>query len=308
MFSLICVAAVTLTACVEYPYGGGYGYSGYGGNTATLQWLRLQRLRRRIRQCACGRTGARCWVGDVNSAQGLDSLSRWPTLAALQRARPSTVRQFYRTHYCRTADVIAARLAAITAAHAAHHSTPPFIEPLLPVRPSLCHATPLAPMSPRSTIASPPSLRCTRLATSSRASLGAGAVCAPRLAAAFGTDRTRWQSPAELQAHGRARALSPNGAADRLGPPPAGVSQIRQADLSRIRRPVDPLLAWGSCVLRSATRPRQRSPTPRSARWPTSGFRILFRCWKERATRTTRPTTSPLLQRRGFAARGETLA
>ena len=33
IFALICVAALTLTACVEYPYGGGYGYpySGYGG-------------------------------------------------------------------------------------------------------------------------------------------------------------------------------------------------------------------------------------------------------------------------------------
>ena len=36
IFSLICVAAVTLTACEEYPYGyGGYGYPygryGYGG-------------------------------------------------------------------------------------------------------------------------------------------------------------------------------------------------------------------------------------------------------------------------------------
>jgi len=31
MFSLICVAAVMLTACEEYPYGyGGYGYRGYG--------------------------------------------------------------------------------------------------------------------------------------------------------------------------------------------------------------------------------------------------------------------------------------
>ena len=30
---------------------------------------------------------------------------------------------------------------------------------------------------------------------------GAGDVCAPRLAAAFGTDRSRWDSAAELQAH-----------------------------------------------------------------------------------------------------------
>jgi hypothetical protein len=56
------------------------------------------------------------WVGDVNSIQGCDLLTRWPTLAAVQRARPSTVRQFYQTHNCRKADVIAARLAAIAAA------------------------------------------------------------------------------------------------------------------------------------------------------------------------------------------------
>ena len=36
IFSLICVAAVTLTACEEYPYGYGYGGNryyggGYGG-------------------------------------------------------------------------------------------------------------------------------------------------------------------------------------------------------------------------------------------------------------------------------------
>src|SRR6476661_61386 len=31
IFSLICVAAVALTACEQYPYGyGGGGYSGYG--------------------------------------------------------------------------------------------------------------------------------------------------------------------------------------------------------------------------------------------------------------------------------------
>ena len=30
---------------------------------------------------------------------------------------------------------------------------------------------------------------------------GAGAVCAPRLAAAFGTDRTRWAAVSELQSH-----------------------------------------------------------------------------------------------------------
>ena len=45
-----------------------------------------------------------------------DFLTRWPTLAAVQRARATTLRRFYHAHNCRKADVIAARLAAIAAA------------------------------------------------------------------------------------------------------------------------------------------------------------------------------------------------
>ncbi|MDH4062872.1 MAG: IS110 family transposase, partial [Acidobacteriota bacterium] len=58
------------------------------------------------------------WIGDVASVQACDFLTRWPTLAALQRARPRTVRQFYRAHNCRKADVIEARLAAMADARA----------------------------------------------------------------------------------------------------------------------------------------------------------------------------------------------
>src|SRR3954454_21176723 len=54
IFCLICVAAVTLTACEEYPYGyGGYGYrgngyygGGYGGNGEQGPRLWRQRVLR----------------------------------------------------------------------------------------------------------------------------------------------------------------------------------------------------------------------------------------------------------------------
>jgi transposase len=141
------------------------------------------------------------WVGDVNSIQGCDFLTRWPTLRAVQRARPSTVRQFYRIHNCRKADVIAARQAAIASA-VPLTTDAAIIEPLrlsvqayaTQLRTALAHvatfddriAAVFATHADRDVFASFP---------------GAGAVCAPRLAAAFGTDRTRWQSAAELQAH-----------------------------------------------------------------------------------------------------------
>ena len=141
------------------------------------------------------------WVGDVNSIQGCHFLVRWPTLAAVQRARPNTVRQFYRAHNCRKADVITTRLAAIASA-VPLTTDAAVIEPLClsvqayatQLRAALAHvatfddriAALFAAHADRDVFASFP---------------GAGAVCAPRLAAAFGTDRTRWQSAAELQAH-----------------------------------------------------------------------------------------------------------
>jgi transposase len=141
------------------------------------------------------------WVGDVASVQACDFLTRWPTLAAVQRARASTLRQFYRAHNCRKADVIDARLAAIADA---------------------------CPLTTDAAVIEPLSLAVQTYATQLRVLIaaiqtfdariaevfaqhadhdvfgsfpGAGDVCAPRLAAAFGTDRSRWDSAAELQAH-----------------------------------------------------------------------------------------------------------
>ena len=141
------------------------------------------------------------WVGDLPSVQACDFLTQWPTLAAVQRARPSTLRQFYRAHNCRKAAVIEARLAAIADAR---------------------------PLTTDAAVIEPLSLSVQTYATQLRALIaaiqtfddriaevfathadhdvftsfpGAGDVCAPRLAAALGTDRSRWNSAAELQAH-----------------------------------------------------------------------------------------------------------
>lgn len=141
------------------------------------------------------------WVGDLASIQACDFLTQWPTLAAVQRARATTLRQFYRAHNCRKTDVIEARLAAIASAR---------------------------PLTTDAAVIEPLSLSVQTYATQLRTAIeaiqvfdghiaevfaahgdydvfasfpGAGAVVAPRLAAAFGTDRSRWTSAAELQAH-----------------------------------------------------------------------------------------------------------
>jgi transposase len=141
------------------------------------------------------------WIGDVASVQACDFLTRWPTLAALQRARPSTVRQFYRAHNCRKADVIEARLAAIAGARALTTDAA-VVEPFsLSVQ---TYATQLRVLM--AAIATFDDRIAEQFAVHGDHDVftsfpGAGAVCAPRLAAAFGTDRSRWDSAAELQAH-----------------------------------------------------------------------------------------------------------
>src|SRR5207244_7435876 len=40
-------------------------------------------------------------------------LERWPTLEALQKARPDTLRSFFRKHHCRKEELIESRIKAI---------------------------------------------------------------------------------------------------------------------------------------------------------------------------------------------------
>ena len=61
------------------------------------------------------------WVGALDSRQACDFLVKWPTLAAVQRARPATVRRFYQQHNCRRAPVIDTRLDQMGHRPAAHH-------------------------------------------------------------------------------------------------------------------------------------------------------------------------------------------
>ena len=141
------------------------------------------------------------WVGALDSRQACDFLVKWPTLAAVQRARPATVRRFYQQHNCRRAPVIDTRLDQMATAQPL--TTDPAIVDTLSLAVQT-YATQL-----RSLLEAIDTFEGQIAAVFAAhpdhelfASFpGAGAVCAPRLAAAFGTDRTRWAAASELQAH-----------------------------------------------------------------------------------------------------------
>jgi transposase len=140
------------------------------------------------------------WAGtDLTRPMALAFLTRWPTLAAVQRARPSTVRQFYTTHRCRSAARIDARVAQIATA------TPLTTDPAI-IDPSVLYVQllvgQLAALGPQ--LAAFDAAIAAAFAAHPDAPLfqtlpGAGAALAPRLLVAFGTDRSRFATAADVQ-------------------------------------------------------------------------------------------------------------
>jgi transposase len=139
------------------------------------------------------------WFQDKDTAIFCDFLSRWPTLKAAQLARRSTLETFFRAHHVRYADVIAQRIEAIKSA---------------------------IPLTTDDGVIAPNALLVQALVAQLRVTLqaiadfdtaiaqraqshpdfplfqalpGAGPVFAPRLLVAFGEQRERYASAAELQ-------------------------------------------------------------------------------------------------------------
>lgn len=221
------------------------------------------------------------WVGDLASGQACDFLTQWPTLAAVQRARPATLRKFYRAHNCRKADVIEARLAAIASA-CPLTTDAAVIEPLsLSVQ---TYATQLH------TVIEAIQVFDARIAevfaTHGDHDIftsfpGAGAVGAPRLAAACGTDRSRWASAAELQAHsGIAPVTERSGKTVWVHHRLACPTFVKQT----FHEFADQSIRFSRWARAYYDQQRARGNNHHAAlralayKW----IRILFRCWKER--------------------------
>jgi transposase len=126
-------------------------------------------------------------------------LRRWPTLAAVQRARPETLRRFYHAHHVRAAARIEERLAVVRTAVPLTGDAA--VRAALPVQVTGLLAQ-LATLA--ATIADYDRRIAANFAHQADARLfaalpGAGAQLAPRLLVAFGSDRTRFPTAPALQ-------------------------------------------------------------------------------------------------------------
>jgi transposase len=140
------------------------------------------------------------WAGeDLSSALACDFLRTWPTLEALQRARPKTVHQFYTTHNCRRPAVIADRLDAIQAATPLTRDPAVIETSVLLVQMLVEQLQALAVSLDRFDTEIARRFTSHEDAALFRSLPGSGVALAPRLLVAFGTDRTRFRRAADVQ-------------------------------------------------------------------------------------------------------------
>jgi transposase len=139
------------------------------------------------------------WSAEVDSAMTGAMLERWPTLEALQKARPETLRSFFTKHNCRNHELIEQRLDQIRKAIPATRDQA-LIETAVMLTGTLVKLI----TALREGIAAFDRQIAEAAAAHPDFVIfdsfpGAGAVMAPRLLAAFGSQRERYSSPADVQ-------------------------------------------------------------------------------------------------------------
>jgi len=136
------------------------------------------------------------------SPMALEFLKRWPDLISLKACRESTLKAFYYKHNVRSSEAVAKRLELVRQAKAlttddaiilvATRQVARLIRLLAEIQKHIAEDEKLI----RETFTQHPDAGLFRDLP------GAGIVLAPRLLVAFGTDRTRYESAAQLQRYG----------------------------------------------------------------------------------------------------------
>lgn len=139
------------------------------------------------------------WIDDIDSPLGLDLLERWPTLDVIKRVKPNVLARFFRQHNCRSEQRIQERIDAIYAAQPAITDTA-----MLEAGPAIVSSWVRAAKAYAQGIAEFDQQIEQALAVHPETALfrsfpGLGPALLPRVVAAFGTNRERFTTAADLQ-------------------------------------------------------------------------------------------------------------
>ncbi len=218
---------------------------------------------------------------DLYAPLACDFLDRWPTLAGLQRARANTVRTFYRAHNCRSEALITDRLAAITTAL-------PLTTDAAIIDPSALYAQTLAHQlrTLHTSLVHLQHAIAEAFAAHPEAALfqsvpGAGAAFAPRLVVAFGTDRTRFPSAADVQQSAGIAPITVRSGKSCTVHWRWATSKFLRQTFHEFAQYSLPHVAWARAYYhtqRQRGKPHHTAIRALAFKW----IRILWRCWQDR--------------------------
>jgi transposase len=220
---------------------------------------------------------------DLSTEMATDFLLKWPTLSALQRARPKTVRQFYYDHSCRRREVVDRRLDQIRSA-VPLTTDPAILETSTLLVQALARQLKALALS----IAQFDQEIARRFDAHPDAYLfeslpGSGDALAPRLLTQFGSDRDRFEGAADVQKISGVAPVTERTGKQKKGwvhrrwsAPTFALQSFHEFAKSSIQHS-----AWARAYY---TQQRERGNDYHTAvralafKW----IRIIYRCWKDR--------------------------
>ena len=222
------------------------------------------------------------WLNEtVHTRLAADFLVKWPTLEALQRAQPQTIRKFFYAHNCRRPERLENILAQIAAAQPLTNDTAIVEAAVLMVQMLARQLRPLA-ASLKQFDRKLAELFARHPDAAIFDSLpGAGAALAPRLLSAFGGDRERFESARHMQTYS--------------GVAPVTIRSGRRCSVRRrwacpkfLRQTFHEFAgqsiiwsAWAKAYYqfqKAAGKPHHTAVRSLAFKW----IRIIFRCWRDR--------------------------
>jgi transposase len=221
------------------------------------------------------------WAGELKSLRACDFLKKWPTLEAVKRAKGSELKKFYCQHGSRNEDVIEERIKQIresvplTRDQAVIRSSAMVVDAIVSQLPCVIRAVEQFDQEIARVFEQHPDHEVFNSFP------GAGSALAPRLLAAMGSDRTRYESAKEVQQFsGIAPVTEQSGKSKWVHRRFACPKFVRQTFHEFAKQSI----IWSKWAHAYYDQQRQRGKHHHAAiralayKW----IRIIFRCWMDR--------------------------
>jgi hypothetical protein len=223
------------------------------------------------------------WAGDLDTVMACDFLATWPTLEKIQKTKAEKIRTFYRKHACRSSELMQKRIEAMRIAQpltndaAVTACSGCVIESLVPMMRVVIEGIARLDQEIQTLFNAHPDMPIFDSFP------GAGPALAPRLLAALGSDRSRFESAAEIQQYsGIAPVTERSGKHEwvhrRFACPKFLRQTLHEYAGQSIRKSV-----WARAyydMLRDKGKGHHAAVRSLAYKW----IRIIFRCWQDRTT------------------------